>query len=103
MKQIDKQLQTPIIRDEIWNKAKAQLKRTYQDSTCLEVCLNLIADFEQVNSYTKYRTDLEEFIKESNYEDFYTDDLETIYVSTIHFYFAGSAFRVLSTQTTRSG
>ena len=84
LKQIDKQLQTPIISDEIWNKAKAQLKRTYQDSTCLEVCLNLIADFEQVNSYTKYRTDLEEFIKESNYEDFYTDDLETIYVSTIH-------------------
>jgi ATP-dependent DNA helicase RecQ len=84
LKQIDKQLQTPIISDEIWNKAKAQLKRTYQDSACLEVCLNLIADFEQVNSYTKYRTDLEEFIKESNYEDFYTDDLETIYVSTIH-------------------
>ena len=84
LKQIDKQLQTPIISDEIWNKAKAQLKRTYQDSTCLEVCLNLISDFEQVNSYTKYRTDLEEFIKESNYEDFYTDDLETIYVSTIH-------------------
>ena len=44
----------------------------------------MVAEFEKVNTYSKYRTDLEEFIKESNFEDFYTDDRETIYVSTIH-------------------
>ncbi|MGN1200491.1 MAG: 3'-5' exonuclease, partial [Thermoguttaceae bacterium] len=32
----------------------------------------------------KYRTDLENFIKESNYEDFYDDEREVTYVSTIH-------------------
>ena len=56
----------------------------YRDSACLENCLNLIAEFEKINSYSKYRTDLEEFIKESGYEDFYSDDRETVYVSTIH-------------------
>ena len=84
LKQIDKELRSPVISDKIWKNAKENLERVYYDSECLEVCLNLIAEFDQVNSYTKYRTDLEEFIKESQYEDFYTDELETIYVSTIH-------------------
>ena len=44
----------------------------------------MISDFEKINPYSKYRTDLEEFIKESKFEDFYTDDRETIFVSTIH-------------------
>jgi ATP-dependent DNA helicase RecQ len=44
----------------------------------------MIAEFEKINTYSKYRTDLEEFIKESQYEDFYTDDRETVFVSTIH-------------------
>ena len=52
--------------------------------TSLENCLNLIADFEQVNSYGKYRSDLEEFIRGSRYEDFYSDDRETVFISTIH-------------------
>ena len=44
----------------------------------------MISEFEKVNTYSKYRTDLEEFIKESQFEDFYTDDRETIFVPTIH-------------------
>ena len=55
----------------------------YSGSPCLEICKNLLRDFEAINP-TKYRTDLEEFIKESNYEDFYDDEREVIYVSTIH-------------------
>jgi len=44
----------------------------------------MIKDFEKIYPI-KYRTDLEEFIKESNYEDFYEDvDEKIIYVSTIH-------------------
>lgn len=81
---IDKSLHSPVISPEIWEKAKKQLALVYRDSACLENCLNLIAEFEKVNSYSKYRTDLEEFIKESGYEDFYSDDRETVYVSTIH-------------------
>ncbi len=74
----------PVISDIVWNDAKKQLQTAYYDSTCLENCLNLIADFERVNSYGKYRSDLEEFIRDSRYEDFYSDDRETIFVSTIH-------------------
>lgn len=83
IKEIDKRLKSPVISDEIWSGAKGRLKTVYGDSNCLDICLTLISDFETINR-TKYRTDLEEFIKESNYEDFYNDEKETVLVSTIH-------------------
>ena len=85
LKMIDRQQgPSPVISDAVWNEAKAQLQETYRSSTCLENCLNLIADFEQINRFGKYRSDLEEFIRDSQYEDFYSDDRETVFVSTIH-------------------
>lgn len=83
LKAIDKNLTSPIISGNTWEKAKIQLAYTYGNSSCLNVCQKMIADFEAVNK-VKYRTDLEEFIKESNYEDFYPDDHESILVSTVH-------------------
>lgn len=74
---------SPIIPDEAWQTAKQQLYSRYDGSPCLEICKNLIKKFEETN-IKKYRTDLEEFIYESNYEDFYDDDRETVVVSTIH-------------------
>ena len=65
-------------------RQKEELSRVYSDSICLENLANMISEFEKVNTYSKYRTDLEEFIKESQFEDFYTDDRETVFVSTIH-------------------
>ena len=73
-----------MISEEIWERAKNKLFTTYADSTCLEICKNLIKDFEELYPQ-KYYTDLEEFAKESFYEDFYEkDNKETIFVSTIH-------------------
>lgn len=43
----------------------------------------MMRDFERVNP-TKYQSDLDELIKESNYEDFYADEKEAILISTIH-------------------
>lgn len=83
LQEIDQRLQSPVISDTLWEEAANKLKAAYSDSACLGLCLNLIDEFASVNR-TKYRTDLEEFIKESNYEDFYDDDKETIVVSTIH-------------------
>lgn len=80
---IDTHGERAVISDEIWGEAKEILHKEYADSTCLEVCENLIDDFETVYP-DKYRTDLEEFIKESQYEDFYRDDHEVVYISTIH-------------------
>ena len=81
---IDKNLKTPVISNDLWKRAKEELMRVYAGSACLENVINMITDFEQTNTYSKYRTDLEEYIKESQFEDFYSDERETIYVSTIH-------------------
>lgn len=83
LKTIDSKRSTSKIADDVWMYAKKQLFERYADSSCLGICKNLIADFESINR-DKYRTDLEEFIKESKYEDFYDDDQQTITVSTIH-------------------
>lgn len=84
LRAIDKNLHSPVISDEIWSNAKKELFSKYYDSACIENVKRMILDFEAVYS-TKYRTDLEEFIKDSAFEDFYDDnEQETIYVSTIH-------------------
>ena len=72
-----------IIPENVWKEAKKRLAADYAGSTCLEICENLINDFETVCP-DRYRSDLDEFIKESQFEDFYRDDKEVIYVSTIH-------------------
>lgn len=83
LNEIDKRLVSPVISDEIWNQAKSKLMSYYKSSECLGNCLRLISEFEAINK-TKYRTDLEEFIRESKYEDFYSEEKDTILVSTIH-------------------
>lgn len=72
------------IDDENWNRAKNEVKDQFQRSTKLEICLNLLNDFEAINPKSKYKTDLEVFIRESKIEDFYNEKGDLIYVSTIH-------------------
>jgi len=83
LKRIDTNLRSPVINDALWAAAKKQLIEVYAESTCLPNCLNMLTEFEGVYQI-KFRTDLDEFIKESNYEDFYRDEGEAVYVSTIH-------------------
>ncbi len=72
------------ISDEVWENAKAEIKYVFRNSNKLEICLNLIKDFETTNPYKKYKSDLEVLIRESRLEDFYNENGETIFVSTIH-------------------
>lgn len=74
----------PAIDDEAWKMAKQRLEEQFAGSMNLEVCKNLIADFEATNTRIKYKSDLDIFIRESNLEDFYGENMETIFVSTIH-------------------
>lgn len=83
LKKIDKNLNSPIISNEIWDKAINQLKEKYEKSSCLEICLNVINDFSKINK-VKYRRDFEEYLRESSYEDFYDYGKEKIIISTIH-------------------
>ncbi|WP_445735456.1 RecQ family ATP-dependent DNA helicase [Mariniflexile sp.] len=73
-----------IITDEVWETAKRKLRNKFQQSSKLEICNNIIRDFEATNPKKKYKSDLEVFIRESKLEDFYNENGETIFVSTIH-------------------
>ncbi len=73
-----------VISDDVWENAKRELYRRFQNSTKLEVCNNIITDFEATNPKKKYKSDLEVFIRESKMEDFFNENGETIFVSTIH-------------------
>lgn len=83
LRQIDHELKTPVIPDYLWQKAKYNLCKYYADSECLENCKNLLNTFEKIYPI-KYRSDFGEFINESNYEDFYSNEQDAVYVSTIH-------------------
>lgn len=73
----------PTISDSAWTNAINALNATYSKSTCLSVCMKLLETFEATNK-TKYRTDLIEFIHESNFDDFIGDAKNTVLVSTMH-------------------
>ena len=73
-----------IITDDVWANAKRELINKFRSSTKLEICTNIIKDFEATNPKKKYKSDLESFIRESKMEDFFNDNGETIFVSTIH-------------------
>ena len=73
----------PVISNSQWEQAKKKLMEVYFNSTCLENILNMLYDFEKIYPI-KYKSDLMEFINESQYEDFYENIGGSVYVSTIH-------------------
>lgn len=73
-----------IISDEIWDNAKRELTNKFHDSSKLDICKNIIKDFEITNPAKKYKSDLDVFIRESKLDDFFNENGETIFVSTIH-------------------
>lgn len=73
-----------IISDEIWENAKRKSLERFRRSSRIEVCENIIRDFEATNPKKKYKSDLDVFIRESKLEDFFGENSETIFVSTIH-------------------
>ena len=75
--------QNPIISDEQWERAITDLKEKYENSQCLELVLSLLECFASVNE-KKYRSDLEAFIRESQFADFCFPDDSEVVVSTIH-------------------
>jgi len=84
LKQLNLDEDVAIIGDKVWENAKRQLKIDFRRSTKLEICMNILEDYEAVNPKKKYISDLEVFIRESNLEDFFHERGETIFVSTIH-------------------
>lgn len=73
----------PVISDDLWEQAKYKLRRRYADSANLEACMYMLEQFEKTNE-KKYCTDVEGFLRESRFEDFYKSNKNEICVSTIH-------------------
>ena len=71
------------ISKEKWQEAKQRTLDTYASSTCMSVMQRFFADFE-VTHQKYYRSDLREYIFESNIEDFIAADDKFVFVSTIH-------------------
>ncbi len=82
--QINRGEDIKIISDEVWDIAKSEMRKKFQQSSKLELCNNLFKQFEDTNSKKKYKSDFEVFVRESKLEDFYNENGETIFVSTIH-------------------
>ncbi len=75
---------TYTIDEETWANAKKRMADNFRESPNLELCINIIKDFELTNPKSKYKSDLEIFIRKSKLEDFYGGSTETVFVSTIH-------------------
>ncbi len=73
-----------IISDEIWENAKGEFIKRFKRSSRMEICENIIKDFEATNPKKKYKSDLDVFIRESKLEDFFDKNGEIIFVSTMH-------------------
>ncbi len=83
LKIIETNTSTPLITDEIWEKAKQKTFSTYADSTSLPYLQRCLQLFEEINK-VKYLTDLKEYIFESSIEDYCDLSGADVVVSTIH-------------------
>jgi len=83
VKTLKKNLVTPKISTEIWEKAKNTLTEKYLQSGCLHLVLDIITAFEN-NYKDKYLTDFVVFLRESSLEDFVKTEKSIVMVSTIH-------------------
>ncbi|MBP3470642.1 MAG: RecQ family ATP-dependent DNA helicase [Paraprevotella sp.] len=83
LKQIDSGTHTPVIPDDVWEKAKLKTFAMYADSASLHYLRRCLLLFEQTNK-VKYHTDFKEFVFESSVEDFCDLSGADVVVSTIH-------------------
>jgi len=83
LKQIDNGTHTPLIPDEVWEKAKSVTYSAYKDSTSLHYLQQCIDYFEKT-ARVKYLSDFKEYVFESSVEDFCDLSGADVVVSTIH-------------------
>ncbi|MEX2232326.1 MAG: RecQ family ATP-dependent DNA helicase [Cyclobacteriaceae bacterium] len=84
LNQLQLEADSVVISDENWSNAKRQAETKFRNSNKLEILKHIISDFESTSRRNKFKSDLEVFIRESKLEDFYAENNETIFVSTIH-------------------
>ena len=80
---IDQEVNTALISDETWEKAKKRTFTKYASSSCLPYLKRGTEIFEKTNQ-VKYLTDFKDFVFESEVEDFCDLSGINVTVSTIH-------------------
>ena len=75
---------TAVISNEQLDNAERELKNEFGKSAQTLVCQKIIREFKETHPKTKYKSDLEVFIRESKIEDFTETRADTIVVSTMH-------------------
>lgn len=80
---IQDEMESPIIDDKKWEKARKEMADKYRASTNIDLCKKILDSFAEVN-VKKYKSDLELFLHESRLENFYVAEKRTTIVSTIH-------------------
>lgn len=83
LKQINSGTRTPVIPEEVWERARQTTFERYADSASLHYLQKCLVMFEQTNK-AKYHTDFKEFVFESSVEDFCDLSGADVVVSTIH-------------------
>ncbi|MGM9780204.1 MAG: UvrD-helicase domain-containing protein, partial [Prevotella sp.] len=83
MKLINNGTHTPLITNDVWEKAKQKTYEKYSDSESLHYLQRCILLFENTNK-AKYITDLKDYLFESSVEDFCDLSGADVVVSTIH-------------------
>lgn len=83
LKQIDNGTHTPVIPEDVWEKARQRTFAIYGESSSLPYLQRCLAVFGQTNK-AKYHTDFKEFVFESSVEDFCNLSGADVVVSTIH-------------------
>lgn len=83
MKYVSKRCSTPLVPDELWEKAKQETFSGYSRSQCLPYVKRCFQLFEETNK-VKYLGDFKTFVFESSAEDFCDYSDSNVIVSTIH-------------------
>ena len=83
MKHITRGTHTPIVDEEVWDKARQATLAVYSRSHALPYVQRCITLFEQTNP-KKYLNDFKEYVFESSIEDFAPPADGRVIVSTIH-------------------
>lgn len=81
---LDEAAETIIIPEALWKAAKREVFGPLKSSPHFDMLRQLVQDFEQTHPKSKYRTDFETFVDESKFDDFFRQEGDTIFVSTIH-------------------
>lgn len=97
LKCVERHSEAEKISNEAWEKSLADLRTKYAKSECLELCETLLQTFKKSNTQKRgdsdafgsegtllYKSDLEEFIRESRQGDFCKAEAGVVYVSTTH-------------------